>query len=127
MTKRTKRNALCELPSSPLPNPDPGAVLLALGKSNVGKRDDEKHASVLGYFAGLDGRPALVPALALLLVLEELADSRRRVRIDDVLPHFPSDVLSPCLSLLRAHSFVTNDGREITLHRSPRDAAKKGA
>lgn len=77
--------------------------------------------SMRGWFANIDNKPALVEPLALLLVLDHLADEKREVRVSKAAEHFPRNKISDCLRILAALAFAKSDGKVIRIHRSPLD------
>lgn len=117
----------------------PGAIAImvaALGKNDTfkqavmsmakkNKQRDEDSERPLVWFQGIDNKPDMVVPLAMLLVLDALADTKREVKIGDVIPHFPRSLITPCMTLLKAHGFAASDGHVIRIVKVP--AAKEAA
>lgn len=85
------------------------------------KRPD-RDMRVLDWFAGLKGNTAnaqMVVAYAFLLILDYLADAKREVKIQDVPPHFPRNLITPCVQILRGEGMASSDGMTIRVHQIP--------
>lgn len=74
---------------------------------------------VLGWFKGIENKPDLVLPLAMLLVVDDLKDARGEVGVADVFPYFPRALVTPCMTLLRAHGYASCDGHRIRIVRTP--------
>lgn len=86
------------------------------------KQQDERAERVLIWFQNIPrAKSELVVPLAFLLVLDDLADKNRQVKVQDTLAHFPRDLITPSLSMLKAHGYAASDGHVITIHRTPAD------
>lgn len=83
------------------------------------QKENTASARVLGWFKGIDNKPELIVPLAMLLVMDDLKDSKNEVQIADIQQHFPRAGVSQCLALLRAHAFVSNNGRTAKIVRTP--------
>lgn len=96
------------------------AVMATAVKSVQRQRDGR----ILEWFKGIETKPGLLAPLALLLVLDELATSEKReVRLQDVLPHFPRNQITPCMTVLRALAYVASDGHTVRVLKTPKEAA----
>lgn len=100
-------------------DPDFKKVVMNVATKSISKRETEATERILLWFKGLDGKPNMVFPLAMLLVLDELADARREVKVADVIPHFPRSTISDCMKLLRAEGYASSDGHSIKVHRTP--------
>lgn len=90
-----------------------------VASKNIGKRDAIEREQRLSWFKGLDSKPTMVVPLAMLLVIDALADARREVKVADIIPHFPRSTISQCMGLLRAHGFASTDGHTVKIHNTP--------
>lgn len=84
---------------------------------------------IVGWYAPITRptpRPQQFVALAVLMVLEALADSTGELHWNDAVQHLPRGVLDPALSQLRALGWVRTDGVQIRILRTPVDAEKEG-
>lgn len=83
------------------------------------QRESTATARVLHWFRGIDNKPDLIVPLAMLLVMDALKDARSEVQIADIQAHFPRSCVSQCLAQLRAHAFVSSNGRTAKVVRTP--------
>ena len=71
------------------------------------------------WFRGIARKPELFAAWSLLLVLDDMADARREVSLNDLLGVVPRAVITPLLHQLKAHGMAASDGRRVKIHRIP--------
>jgi len=95
-------------------------VTVAANKSQE-KQTARRDERLSTWFAGIDAKPELIAPLALLLVVDALADAKGEVKVADLLRHFPRSALTPCLALLKAHAFAASDGQKIRIHKRPHE------
>lgn len=121
----SKKNALKELSTSPFPRDAFEDAIREMAAPRAKEPPPpSRERDVLAWFRGRDSRPDLVPALAMLLVIDALADARGRTRIADLMGFFPRSGISSLLAVLRAHNFVTSDAREIQIRKLPHDVGQ---
>ncbi len=94
-------------------------VVMSVATKSIAKTEQRAGARVLGWFKGIEQKPDMVIPLAMLMVLDELADARREVAVADIIPHFPRSLITPCMRLLAAHGFAASNGHRIKVHKTP--------
>lgn len=83
---------------------------------------------IVGWYAPITTplpKPQLFVAMAVLMVLSELADARGELHINDAVGHLPRRVLDPALTQLRQLGWVRTDGVQIRILRTPVDAKEE--
>jgi hypothetical protein len=92
----------------------------AVSEMAAKKQAERRSDKVLTWFRGWDTKPDMIVPLAMLLVLDELADAKREVKMADVLAHWPRSLVTPCLRLLKAHGMAASEGgHTIKIYRTP--------
>jgi hypothetical protein len=73
------------------------------------------------WFRGISRKPELFAAWSFLLILDDMADARREVPLQDLLAVVPRAIITPLLAQLKAHGMAASDGRTVRIARTPID------
>ena len=116
-TRRGAVQAVCELISSDA-EIKKQAVGVAQKIAAETKRADT--AKVATWYSKIKrGDEQMIGPLALLYLLDALADKKREVRIEEVMLLFPRAAISPFLRALEFAGFAKSSGTTIRIHKTP--------
>lgn len=96
-------------------------VVTEVAKTSINKERLRSDERILSWFKGIPNKPELFAPLGLLLLLDTMADSKREVKMNDLVPLVPRAVITPLLAQLRAHGFAVYVDGKVRIHRVPNE------